>query len=100
MDPNIEDHVSERPLHYAALAGHEQAALALLRAGADPWAESRLSETPLEVAQQAPAAFLEVSCEKVLVALHDAQKAAPFTLLSEPSGASVNAVRAAMPATS
>eukprot|EP00438_Fugacium_kawagutii_P028925 Skav230023 [mRNA] locus=scaffold769:401108:405961:- [translate_table: standard] len=53
----------ERPLHYAALAGSSQAVQVLLRANADPMVRSAFLETPLDVARENAAAYLNVDTE-------------------------------------
>jgi len=77
MDPNVEDDMKDRPLHYAALAGHAAAAKELVAAGADPWAENCFTENALEVAKQSPAAFLGVDTSEVGKILKDATAGIP-----------------------
>ncbi|CAE7742303.1 Samtor [Symbiodinium sp. CCMP2456] len=77
MDPNVEDDMKDRPLHYAALAGHAAAAKELVAAGADPWAENCFTENALEVARQSPAAFLGVNTSEVEKILKDATAGIP-----------------------
>lgn len=77
MDPNVEDDMKDRPLHYAALAGHAAAAKELVAAGADPWAENCFTENALEVARQSPAAFLGVNTSEVGKILKDATAGIP-----------------------
>lgn len=50
--PNMADYLGETALHYAAAAGLEKAALALLSLGADPSKRNALGETPSDVARR------------------------------------------------
>eukprot|EP00404_Azadinium_spinosum_P060963 CAMPEP_0180698238 /NCGR_PEP_ID=MMETSP1038_2-20121128/3919_1 /TAXON_ID=632150 /ORGANISM="Azadinium spinosum, Strain 3D9" /LENGTH=797 /DNA_ID=CAMNT_0022729797 /DNA_START=45 /DNA_END=2439 /DNA_ORIENTATION=+ len=70
-DPDVEDTVGERPLHYAVLAGRRDSAMLLLKAGADPWAESSFGETASDVACNSPTAFLGINVAPVTAALQE-----------------------------
>lgn len=78
MDPNVEDDMKDRPLHYAAMAGQEDLAQILVAAGADPWGENCYTETALQVARQSPAAFLGVDTTKVVKFLSKKTQAIPW----------------------
>lgn len=51
-ETNLQRSDGRTPLHEAVVNGHEEAILALIRAGADPWFADHEGVTPFSLAQQ------------------------------------------------